>query len=83
MFKDCLSSHGKSVMESISGDIAKKVSEDNVSVQLDPLVELVDDNEKGDVALKNLEGGDGAIGLAARPGRVGVEEVAGDARVPS
>ena len=66
MFKDCLSSHGKSIVESISEDIAKKSSEDNSSVQLDPLVELADDDGKRDVALKNLEGGDEAIGLAAR-----------------
>ena len=65
IFEDCLSSHGKHVGESISGDITKKVSEDNGFVQLDPLVELADD-EKGDMVLKSLEGGDEAIGLAER-----------------
>lgn len=64
MFRECLSSHGKSIVESIRGDIAKKVSEDDASLQLNSWAEVT--GEKGDVALKNLEGGDEAIGLAAR-----------------
>ena len=66
MFKDCLSSHGQSVVESISGDIAKNISGDDASVQLDSWAEFADGGRKGDVALKNLEGGDEAVGLAAR-----------------
>jgi len=66
MFKDCLSSHGQSVVESISGDVAKNISEDDASVQLDSWAEFADGGRKGDVALKNLEGGNEAIGLAAR-----------------
>ena len=66
MFKDCLSSHGQSVVESISGDVAKNISEDDASVQLDSWAKFADGGRKGDVALKNLEGGDEAIGLAAR-----------------
>ena len=64
MFRGCLSSHGKSIVESIRGDITKKISEDDASLQLNSWAELA--GEKGDVALKNLEGGDEAIGLAAR-----------------
>lgn len=64
MFRECLSPHGKSIVESIRGDIAKKISEDDASLQLNSWAESA--GEKGDVALKNLEGGDEAICLAAR-----------------
>ena len=64
MFRECLSSHGKSIVESIRGDIAEKISKDDASLQLTSWAEVA--GEKGDVALKNLEGGDEAIGLAAR-----------------
>ena len=64
MFRECLSSYGKSIVENIRGDITKKVTEDSASLQLNSWAELA--GEKGDVALKNLEGGDDAIGLAAR-----------------
>ena len=66
MFRDCLSSHGKSVVESIRGDITKKISEGDGSADLNPWAELADDDGKRDVALKNMEGGDEATGLAAR-----------------
>jgi len=64
MFRECLSSHGESIVESIRGDITKKISDDDTSLRLDSWVELA--GEKGDAALKDLEGGDEAIGLAAR-----------------
>jgi len=44
----------------------KNVSEDGASIQPDLRAEFPGDGEKGDVALKNLEGDDEAIGLAAR-----------------
>lgn len=78
MFRDCLSPHGESVVDSIRGDIAKKISEDDVSARLSSWAELEGDGEEGAVALKNLEGGDDAIGLAARwtsPGEVGLKKL--------
>lgn len=66
MFRDSLSSHGQSIVESINGDVGKNVSEDNAPVELESWPELVNHEGKGDVALKNLEGGDEAIGLASR-----------------
>ena len=68
MFKDSLSSHGKSIVESIREDITKKFSGDDASVRLNSWAELAGDGEKGGVALGNLEGGDEAIGLAVRWG---------------
>ena len=56
MFRDCLSSHGKSVGESIRGDITKKISEDDGSVGLISWAGLADDDGKGDVALKKMQG---------------------------
>jgi hypothetical protein len=64
MFRDCLSSHGKSVVESIREDVTKNMSECDVPVRLDSSAELVGNGEKGDMGLKNLEGGDEAVGLA-------------------
>lgn len=64
MFRECLSSHGKSIVENIRGDITKKISQGDASLQLSSWAEST--GEKGDVALKNLEGGDEAVGLAAR-----------------
>jgi hypothetical protein len=66
MFRDSLSSHGKSIVESIWDDVAKNISEADASVQLNSWAELAVEGGKGDVALKNMEGGDEAIGLAAR-----------------
>jgi hypothetical protein len=66
MFRDCLSSHGKSVVDSIREDVSKKMSERDVPVQLDAPAELAGGGEKGDVGLKNLEGGDEAVSLATR-----------------
>ena len=59
MFRDCLSSYGKSITESIREDVTKNLSEDDVSLSLDSWPEL-----NVDAALKNLEGC--AIDLAAR-----------------
>lgn len=66
MFRHCLSSHGRSIVDSIREDVTKNVSECDVPVQLDSSVELTGDGEKGDVGWKNLEGGDEAVKLAAR-----------------
>ena len=66
MFRNSLSSHGQSIVESISGDVGKNLSEDYVSVELDSWVESASNGEKRDAALKNLEGGNETIGLAAR-----------------
>lgn len=66
MFRDSLSPHGQSIVESISGDVGKNLSEDDASVELDSWANLASNGEKGDVALKNLEGGDEVIGLATR-----------------
>lgn len=66
MFSNCLSPYGKSVTDSIREDVTKNFSEDNLSVKLDSWAELAGDGEKGDVTLKNLEGGDEAIGLATQ-----------------
>ena len=66
MFRDSLSSHGQSIVESINGDVGKNISEDYASVELDSWPELANNGGKGDVAFKNLEGGDEAIGLASR-----------------
>lgn len=66
MFRDCLSSHGQSITESILEDVIKNISDDDVSVKLDSWTGLAGDGEKGDVALKNLEGGGEAIGLATQ-----------------
>ncbi|KAF9784697.1 beta-lactamase-like protein [Thelephora terrestris] len=66
MFRDCLSSHGKSITESILEDVMKNISEGDLSVKLDSWAELAGDGEKGDVALKNLEGGGEAIGTATQ-----------------
>lgn len=65
MFRDCLSSHGETVAESIRDDIMKNLS-DYSSVQLYPWTELATEGKEGDVALKNLEGGDEAVSLAMR-----------------
>ena len=64
MFRDCLSSHGKSIVESIRGDVMKSVS--GAYIQPELRAEFPGGGKKGDVTLKNLEGGDEAIGLAAR-----------------
>lgn len=66
MFSDCLSSHGKSIVESIRGDVTKNICEDDASVELSLWTELPGNEKKGDAALKNLEGGDVAIDLATR-----------------
>ena len=77
MFRDCLSSHGQSVVESISGDVTKNIFED-APVHLDSWVELTGNGEKGDAASKNLEGDNEAISLAARwmtPGEHGMKKL--------
>jgi hypothetical protein len=65
MFRDCLSSHGKSVTDSIREDIMKNISEEDLSVRLASWAELAGGGEKGEVALKNLEGDDEVINLAS------------------
>ena len=64
IFKDCLSPRGKSIVESISKDVTKNISGHDLSVKLDSWAEMAGDGEKGDIALKNLEGGDEAVGVA-------------------
>lgn len=66
MFSDCLSSHGKSVVESIREDVAKKMTGCGGFVKLDSWAELAGNGEKGDTVLKNLEGGKEAVDLATR-----------------
>ena len=47
-------------------DVAKNISKCEVSAKLDSWAKLAGDGEKADTALKNLEGGDKAVGLATR-----------------
>lgn len=78
VIRDSLSSRGQSIVGSIGGDVTKNTSEGDPSVQLESWADLAVGGEKGDVALKNLEGGDEAIGLAARwmaPDKLGLKKL--------
>lgn len=66
VFRDCLSSHGQTIVESIGEDVTKNMSECDVSARLDSWAELAGHGEKRDTALMNLEGGIEVVGLVTQ-----------------